>query len=508
VTKVTFRILGRLEVLADGREVRLTSARERALLGTLLLHVGEVVSVDTLIDSVWGERAPVSARHMVHEYVSRLRGALGEAPVIATRAPGYIVERDACDVDAARFIERLNAARARVAADELDEALEAFDEALGLWRGDALSDVALEADAGLAAARLDDERRTARSERVDIALDLGRHHELIPGLQRVLAAEPHDERVLRQLMLALYRDGQQADALARYRDGRQRLAGDLGIEPGVELRALEQAILQHDPALAAPAWEPIAAVPAPPGPPTRRPRLGLGVAIAIVASGAAAIIAVAFGGAHRKAAAPVHGNAIAVVDAASAHLLGSRVVDSRPGAIAYGAGSIWVAYPDARSVARISPSSRRVVDSIRLDRPAQGLAATNRRLWAVGSSPTDSSLTLDQIDPTFNTAARVRRLPMVVLGDGGSIAAERDSVVVAPRAGYLTRIDARSGDAEPDRPECRAGCGGAGLRQLVARRPRREPRRPCRCDRCHHPDHGWTWAVGGDGRPARGLGHE
>ena len=224
--------------------------RERALLGTLLLHLGEVVSVDTLIDSVWGERAPASARHMVHEYVSRLRGALGDASVIVTRAPGYIVERDACDVDAARFTECLDAARAAVAADELDEALKAFDEALGLWRGDALSDVALEGEARLAAARLDDERRTARSERVDIALDLGRHHELIPGLERAVAAEPHDERVLRQLMVALYRDGRQADALARYRDGRQRLAGDLGIEPGVELRALEQAILQHDPALA------------------------------------------------------------------------------------------------------------------------------------------------------------------------------------------------------------------------------------------------------------------
>ena len=142
MTKVTFRILGRLEALVDGREVDFPSPRERALLGALVLHVGEVVSVDTLIDSVWGERAPASARHMVHEYVSRLRGALGDASVIVTRAPGYIVERDACDVDAARFTECLDTARAAVAAGELDEALEAFDEALGLWRGDALSDVA------------------------------------------------------------------------------------------------------------------------------------------------------------------------------------------------------------------------------------------------------------------------------------------------------------------------------------------------------------------------------
>ena len=113
----------------------------------------------------------------------------------------------------------------------------AFDEALGLWRGDALADVALEGDARAAAARLDDERRAARSERVDVALALGRHNELIPELERAVAAEPLDEHALRQLMLALYRSGRQADALARYRDGRQRLVDELGIEPGAELRA-------------------------------------------------------------------------------------------------------------------------------------------------------------------------------------------------------------------------------------------------------------------------------
>ena len=159
---------------------------------------------------------------------------------------------------------------------ELDEALKTFDEALGLWRGDALSDVALEADARSAAARLDDERRAARSERVDVALALGRHNELVPELERAVAAEPLDEQLLGQLMLALYRSGRQADALARYRDGRQRLVHELGIEPGAELRELEQAILQHDPGLAPPVRE------ATPGRPQvlhhapRRRRLGSG----------------------------------------------------------------------------------------------------------------------------------------------------------------------------------------------------------------------------------------
>src|SRR5215468_11681036 len=111
VAQVTFRILGRLEALVDGRRVDLSSRRERALLGVLLLHLGEVVSADALIDSVWGERAPASARHLVHEYVSRIRAAFGDGSLIATRAPGYVVERDACELDAALFGELVGDAR-------------------------------------------------------------------------------------------------------------------------------------------------------------------------------------------------------------------------------------------------------------------------------------------------------------------------------------------------------------------------------------------------------------
>ena len=119
-TQVTFRVLGPLEALVDGRRVDLSSRRERALVGALLLQVGEVASVEALIDSVWGEPAPASARHMVHEYVSRLRSELGDPSLIATRAPGYPIEREPCELDATRFAELLRTARAAVAADELD----------------------------------------------------------------------------------------------------------------------------------------------------------------------------------------------------------------------------------------------------------------------------------------------------------------------------------------------------------------------------------------------------
>src|SRR5262245_18661369 len=123
VAQVTFRILGRLESLVDGRRVDLSSRRERALLGGLLLTPGEVVSADALIDSVWGERAPASARHLVHEYVSRIRGAFGDGSPIATRAPGYVVERDGCELDVVQFADLVGRARSAVAAGDLDAAL-------------------------------------------------------------------------------------------------------------------------------------------------------------------------------------------------------------------------------------------------------------------------------------------------------------------------------------------------------------------------------------------------
>jgi DNA-binding SARP family transcriptional activator/ABC-type transport system substrate-binding protein/streptogramin lyase len=441
VTQVSCRILGRLEVAVDGRAVQLPSRRERALLGVLLLHLGDVVSVDALIDSVWGEPAPPSARHMVHEYVSRLRGTLGDA-LIVTRVAGYAVERATCELDAARYVELVAAARAAVAADELEEALGTFDEGLGLWRGDVLSDVVLEADARATAARLDDERRAARSERVDVALALGRHGELVPELERAVAAEPLDERVLRQLMLALYRSGRQADALARYRDGRKRLVDGLGIEPSADLRGLEQSILQHDPRLAAPPGT----LPANGSRESaRRSRLAVGGTVVALACAAAVVIAASLNAGEGKTAAPVAGDAIAIVDARTAHLVGSIPLQLRPGAITAAAGSLWVADADSRSVARISPASRRVVASVTLDQAAQALAATAGRVWAVGSNSTDFYLTLDRINPTFDTAAPVRRLPMIFAGDAGSLAASPHTVVVAPHTGLLTWIDARTG---------------------------------------------------------------
>jgi hypothetical protein len=250
-------------------------------------------------------------------------------------------------------------------------------------------------------------------------------------------------------MLALYRNGRQADALARYRDGRQRLVDELGIEPTTELRGLEQAILRHDPALAPPpaseAFAENGRAPAdsPPRAPRRRKALAAAGALVVIA-GLLAIAAVA----ARKAphaAASIPGDAVAVVDSASARLISSVPVSSPPGAIAYGAGSVWVSFPDSQSVSRISPGSRRVAASIPLGVAAQSLAVAGSTLWAIGSGPADSYLTLERINPTFGSVARARRLPVVVMGDTGSLSGRGETLLVAPRTGLLTRIDARSG---------------------------------------------------------------
>jgi peptide/nickel transport system substrate-binding protein len=246
-------------------------------------------------------------------------------------------------------------------------------------------------------------------------------------------------------MLALYRDGRQTDALARYREGRQTLVEQVGIEPGEELRALEQAILRHDPALALPSPSEAVIVNDEPRTSPPRQRTALATTAAVVSIAALATIAAVAARSGPHTVEPVRGDAVAVVDAAHARLLGSVPVTAPPGAIAYGAGSVWVSLPDARSVLRISPETRRVIASVPLDVSAQSLASAGSAVWALGSGPNDEFLTLERIDPTFGTASRARRLPTVVTGDSGSVSARGETLLVAPRSGLLTQVDARSG---------------------------------------------------------------
>jgi predicted ATPase/DNA-binding SARP family transcriptional activator len=234
---VEFRILGPLEVSDDGRRLTVAGAKPRTLLGVLLLHGGEAVSVDRLVDELWGEAPPETATAALQVHVSNLRKALGRDTVVRVPA-GYALPLDGHELDLRRF-ERL-VAEARTAAPE--QASDLLGSALDLWRG--------EPEVG--ARRLGELRRAALEARIDADLELGRADEVIPELQELVEAEPLQERLRARLVLALYRSGRQAEALDEVARAREVLVDELGVEPGPELRQLQRAILEQDPELAQP----------------------------------------------------------------------------------------------------------------------------------------------------------------------------------------------------------------------------------------------------------------
>jgi DNA-binding SARP family transcriptional activator len=254
--RVEFLVLGPVEARLDGRVLQLGGPKQRVLLALLLLNANEVVSRDRLVDSLWGERAPDSAQRSLDTYVSRLRTLLG-AHRIERRSPGYVLRVQPGELDLERFEALLEQGRAAAAARDPETADGRLREALGLWRGPALSDLATESALGLEAERLEERRLLALAGRIDAELALGGGPELLGELERLVDEHPFQERLLGQLMLSLYRAGRPAEALAAYQAFRQRLAGELGLEPSVELRTLERRILEQDgslgPAAAAPA---------------------------------------------------------------------------------------------------------------------------------------------------------------------------------------------------------------------------------------------------------------
>ena len=239
-----FRILGPLEVRQGQHTVRLGAAKQRALLGVLLLHANETVSTSRLVDALWGERPPGTAEKLVQGYVHALRKQLGP-DLLETRAPGYRLRLDHHALDLVDF-ERLT----RLAEEAgLDESAELRRRALLLWRGPPLADVVLEGPARQALARISELRLTTQIEWIDAELAQGRHAHLIGELETLVTDHPYQERVATRLMLALYRAGRQAEALQVYHSVRRLLSDELGLQPGRELRDLESAILRQDEAI-------------------------------------------------------------------------------------------------------------------------------------------------------------------------------------------------------------------------------------------------------------------
>jgi DNA-binding SARP family transcriptional activator len=245
---VDFRILGRLEALDAERDVAPRRAKPRALLALFLLHPNERLPTLRIIEALWGEEPPSTADKALQGHVSALRKLLGQSR-IRTEVGAYRLEVRPGELDLDRFSTALEAARA---ARQPSRRAERLAEALAIWRGEPLADLAQERFAQPAIARLEALRLAALEERAEAELELGHHAELLPELEALVRQHPFDEGLRSKLMLALYRSGRQSDALRVFREGRRLLVDELGIDPGSELQQLERRILTQDPGLAAP----------------------------------------------------------------------------------------------------------------------------------------------------------------------------------------------------------------------------------------------------------------
>ena len=382
-----FAILGPLEIRIDRERVTLPTGRgQRALLLCLLLHRNEIVSVDALIEAVWPGESPATAAKIVQVYISQWRKIVGDR--LETRAPGYLLSVHDSELDADRA--QALAVEARGAAPV--DAVAPLQEALALWRGEALVDVRYAPFAQPDAVRLDELRVSLAERRAEAELELGRHAEVIAELEALVATHPLHERFRAQLMLALYRSGRQADALAVYQDARRALVSELGLEPGDELQRVQHSILEHD-----------ASVQAPPPLPTplvervlRRPRrLALLGALLLGAAIAAAAVELTSGS---SAEVVVRANSVAAIDPASNIVVADVPAGERPAALAFGFGSVWVANGDSGTVMRIDPRKKRVVATVGIGSDVSDLAIGFGSVWVADGN----AGTVTRIDPTQN----------------------------------------------------------------------------------------------------------
>ena len=374
-----FHILGPLEVWRDGVRVDLGPPKQRAVLAVLLLSANRVVPTDRLIDQLWGEAPPNTARAALQVYVAGLRKALGNGhATLTTRAPGYVLEVEPGALDLERFDGLRSEARAT--ADPVGRSA-LLHEALALWRDAPLTEFDGEPFAESAAAQLEERHLAALEERIDADLALGRHAVVVSELDALVGEQPYRERFRAQQMLALYRSGRQADALAAYRAAREAFATGLGIEPGAELKSLERGMLEQDPTLDAP-HHPAPEAAAPPSPPVRRGgrRAWLvGLASLLAAAGLVVVVLRARDDASAIVAPP---NSVAVIDPDTNTVVKSIQVGIRPGPITAGAGFAWVGNMGDRNLTKIDIQNQTFAGTVPLDeRTPTGLAFDRGVVW-------------------------------------------------------------------------------------------------------------------------------
>ncbi|HVP75725.1 MAG TPA: BTAD domain-containing putative transcriptional regulator [Gaiellaceae bacterium] len=387
---IDYRLLGPLELTCDGERVDIGAGKQRALLALLILRGNEPLSAGRLIDLLWDE-PPASAAKILQNCVMRLRRALPEGSLL-TLGGGYELRIAPEALDADRFARLLEQGRGALGGGDHASAAELLDRALGEWRGAPLRDVGEAPFVEEAVRRLEGLRLGAQVDRAEAALELGRHREVMDELERLVAEHPWHERLRAQLMLALYRSGRQAQALEIYREGRRALVEELGVEPGPELRELEQAILRQAPELGASAAG---------RPRTARAALrarGRNAVLAAAVLGAALALA-AWGFMRGRTAAPASGtppNSVAVVDAATGRITADLPVGDGPSSIAVAGRTIWVANQVDETLTAVDVQSRSVhkrVVAVASNALASitSVAVAGGSIWAVDS--VDGSLT-------------------------------------------------------------------------------------------------------------------
>ena len=521
-----FRILGPVEVSRCGRAVPLGGPRQRAVLALLLVEANRVVSMDRLAEDVWGGHPPEGWVTTLQTYVFHLRrtldsdGVRADADgVLVTRGRGYLLRVDREQLDAALFEDGFIAGRAELEAGRFAEAAGTLRTALELWRGPVLADLADYAFTRSEAARLEELRLAAVEARIDAELALGRHDRLTAELEQLAAAHPLRERLHGQLMLALYRCGRQADALAVYRRARDLLAEECGIDPAEPLQRLHASVLAHDPGLelrpggppitpgdsarargvAAEPESPPSGRPAVPAPAARassvrgqsqvRRLVVVGSALAVVA--AASIVVLSRPWAGDPTGLPA--NSVGLFDRDGARSGAPVSVDS-PAGLAYGAGSVWAVDSADNRVFRINPATHAVVDQIPVGSAPTAVTALGQNVWVANSGDGTVSWISAAANDVVKTI-QVGNVPVAIAsgpsgvwvanqGDGTvdrispatgavtirniQIGAGPDAIAVGPRAvwvangqdGTVTRIDPSTGQTSSP---VFVGAGPAGI---------------------------------------------
>jgi DNA-binding SARP family transcriptional activator/DNA-binding beta-propeller fold protein YncE len=474
-----YQVLGPIAVEDGAHSILPQGPKQRALLAILLLRSNQFVSRDVLIDELWGDTPPPGAAHSLEAHISRLRKLLrpNGGQVLVTRPGGYRLDVAEDELDLTRFGRLVQDGELALRAGDPGRAASLFREALSLWRGPPLEDVASEPFAQIETQRLESRRLAAYEDLFEAELAVGRHAEVATELEAVGGQNPLRERLQGQLMLALYRSGRQPEALEVYRTARRHLVAELGLEPSLELRELEQAVLRQDPALAA------VAAPAPPSQPhtTPSPRRPFSLRIALVSAAAVVLLAGVVGGlviglGGRSTLSSVAPGSVAIIDPADgsiervAHVgsdpMGLAATDERiwvtildrrtisrldesgnlvdvvstggaPTAIGAGSGAVWVADGFAGKLVRLDPRTGAVTSSVTLGGHPAAVAADRNGVW-VANSVLDA---VQEVDPETLEARSipVGRSPTAVAAGGGSV------WVANSLERSLTRIDSATG---------------------------------------------------------------